>query len=305
MYLYQINYPQYEKQICFLEMKALFDDEIKDPLFFHWRDVDEGRSVFIKWKINILYQDDQFERLCQKLRQAQLYYEDFKVQYIKNATNHIDYKETLLICKTLAECMDGSCDMHKPKIIFAITKIHQQWIFGIYHQNNEAWRKHDDKPFTYSYSLSVRDARTCLNILMGQQLHKTLVDPCCGIGTVVLEALSMNINVKGYDINREVVRQAQKNLAYYQYENVIACRDMHTLEDNFDCAFMDIPYGVYTPITRQQQVDLIMSCRRLCSRALIITFEPMDDVIMKANFKILQRVQVSKQRFTRYIYVLD
>lgn len=305
MYLYQMNYPQYEQEICALEMNALFGDVIKDKLFFHAKNVDEGRSIFIKWKIDILYQDTCYEDLCQKLREAQLYYEDFKIQYIKNETCHMDYKKTLMICKDMAECMDGSCDMHHPKLVFAITKVKDQWVFGFYHQNNETWRKHDDKPFTYSYSLSVRDARTCLNILMGQELHKTLVDPCCGIGTVVLEALSMNIDVKGYDINREVVRQAKKNLMYYQYQDVIECRDMHTLEEHFDCAFMDIPYGVYTPVTRQQQVDLIKSCRRLCNRALIITFEPMDNVMLDAGFSMIQKARVIKQRFTRYIYVLD
>ncbi|MDD3148073.1 MAG: hypothetical protein PHD82_12265, partial [Candidatus Riflebacteria bacterium] len=66
------------------------------------------------------------------------------------------------------------------------------------------------KPNSNSHSLKARTAKALVSIAIGDELNCSLVDPCCGVGTVVIEAISMQINVKGYEINPLVARKAEK-----------------------------------------------------------------------------------------------
>lgn len=62
--------------------------------------------------------------------------------------------------------------------------------------------KYDDKPNTFSNSLDIRLARTLINIAGENDQTKTMIDPCCGMGTVVLEGLALGYSIKGFDISR-------------------------------------------------------------------------------------------------------
>ena len=52
-------------------------------------------------------------------------------------------------------------------------------------------------------------------------------DPCCGIGTILVEALSMDINIVGRDINHFVVRS-----------------DIAGVERHYDVAILDMPFSL-------------------------------------------------------------
>lgn len=191
--------------------------------------------------------------------------------------------------------------MQHPETIFAITKINDQWIFGIYH-DDMIWSLRYDKPHSYSHSLNVRDARTLVNIAVGNRNNLTIVDPCCGIGTVVLEALSMGLNIRGFDINRDVSYQARLNLEHFGYDPlVIEKKDMHEIKEFYDVAIMDIPYGVYSPFTYEQQVSLIQATRSFTNQLLLVSHISMDKELKKMGYEIIDQCTIIKGQFKRYI----
>ncbi|MEG0367011.1 MAG: hypothetical protein RR585_09265, partial [Coprobacillus sp.] len=199
-YLYIYNYSPHEKQLCELEFKQIFHQSMTSKYYFTNQLFEYTRSPFIKGRLDILDSSDIFQDILDHIIEKQMIYYDFKVIYLKNEITHVDYQESLQKCRDIAHPIEGSVNMQEPKVIFAITKIEKTWYFGIW--NNEAlWNLQYEKPHSYSHSLNLRDARAIVNIAVGNDTQKTIVDPCCGIGTVVLEALSMGLHVKGYDIN--------------------------------------------------------------------------------------------------------
>ena len=132
-----------------------------------------------------------------------------------------------------------------------------------------------------------------------------LIDPCCGVGTVIIEALSMGINVKGYEINKKIAENAQKNLEFFGYENVITSGDMHNIEEKYDVAIIDMPYGLFTATTLEKQTALIKTARRITKKLVIVTFEDMDKHIIEAGFDIINKSYVSKGKFKRYINICE
>ena len=64
-----------------------------------------------------------------------------------------------------------------------------------------------------------------------------------------------------------------------------------------------MPYGLFTPITKEEQVAIINSARRITNRLIIVTFEDMSEVIKKSGFNIIDTGHVAKGKFKRYISV--
>lgn len=300
-YLYIYNYPPHERLLCEMEFRRIFQTEMKSKYYFTNQFFDYTRSVFIKGRLDIMIATKCFKDIVSFLEKEKLCYYDFKVMYLKNEVTHVDYQESLEKCRQIAFPIDGSVDMQNPKVIFAITKMNEMWYFGIYH-DDALWSLRYEKPHSYSHSLNIRDARTLVNIAVGNDLSLKIVDPCCGIGTVVLEAMSMGIDIEGYDINRDVSYQARKNLEHFGYDSlVIQKQDMRSLKKTYDVAIMDIPYGVYSPFTYQQQLELIQSVKRLAPSLVLVSHVLMNQELESIGYIIKDQAMIQKGSFQRYI----
>lgn len=300
-YLYIYNYSPHEQDLCEMEFRRIFHEDMKTKYYITTQDFNHTRSGYIRGKLNILYESSCFDEIVTFIEQQKYCYYDFKVIYLKNEISHVPYQESLEKCKRVTLPIAGSVNMHHPRVIFAITKIHQQWYFGIY-EDNRVWNEHGNKPHSYSHSLALRDARAVVNIAIGQDLSKTIVDPCCGIGTVVLEGLSMKANIVGFDINKYVAYQARLNLEHYGYDPLLIQRqDMKTLTQKYDVCILDIPYGVYSPFTYQQQCELLEKTSDLAKELVLVSHISMNEKLEDIGYHIEDQAMIQKGSFQRYI----
>jgi tRNA G10 N-methylase Trm11 len=306
-YLYVCNYPPEQEQLCLLEFKYLFKQSWQSKYHITDIDISIDQSAFIKAKIDIFVIDTDLSKAIKDLTMLYLYYEDFKIIYFKNDITHVNYQQSLSWCKDVSWAVEGTVNMAKPKHVLAITKIKDQYIIGYYHHGVPTWKKHDDKPYTFSNSLDIKLARTLVNIASENKHSCTLVDPCCGMGTVVLEGLALGLDMEGFDISREISYQARQNLTYYNYDPYLINKvSIHDLDKHYDVAIIDMPYNLYTPITYEEQCAIITSARKICSRLVIVTHEDMTKEINQGGFLILDVCTLQKfthTSFTRYIYV--
>lgn len=63
-------------------------------------------------------------------------------------------------------------------------------------------------------------ARMMIN-LAGLEQGSLIIDPFCGSGTVLLEALNMGYQVKGFDKEQSAINQVENNLIWYQQRYVL------------------------------------------------------------------------------------
>lgn len=162
-------------------------------------------------------------------------------------------------------------------------------------------------PIPFSNSLDIRLARTLINIAGENDISKTIIDPCCGMGTVVLEGLALGYSIKGFDISRDISWKARCNLNHFGFDGMLITKDdINKHQGHYDVAIIDIPYNLYTPITYQEQCAIIQSARRLCDKLVLVSYEKMDQEIKEASFEIKDRILRKKTelvKFGRYIYV--
>ncbi|MBI9096222.1 MAG: SAM-dependent methyltransferase [Sphaerochaeta sp.] len=302
-YFYVINYPLQEKELCLMEMKSLFDKDIPKKYFFSSRSIDPSRSPFIKLRISILYTASSLEELVQILSVEKMTCANFKFARFKVEEGQLDYATWIHSVTELGRVIQGEVDMKNPSIQLGITIIDDRWIFGIYERNESPWEKHNLKPYTNSNSLETRTARAVVNIAVGQQIQTRLVDPCCGIGTVVLEALSLAIPVTGYEISWTIANQAKQNVSYFGYDRCIIKGDMHEITEKYDVAILDLPYGLFSHVTDKQQKSIIHASRHITEKLILITCVDMDEEITCAGFTIVDCCTVTKGTFVRYVRV--
>jgi len=304
-YFYLINFSQQEKELCQLEMKYIFNSIPEGKYILSNIDTNPTRSPFIKEKISILFSANSIEELVEMVIDNKISYEDFKVIYLKSGNCDVDYKERLKSVSAIGYVVTGEPSIHNPKIIIGISKINDRWILGIYDKNDFKWHIHDRKPYSYSNALSLKVAKTLVNIAVANNYEIKLVDPCCGIGTVVIEALDLGINIKGYEINELIAENAQRNLEFFGFENVIKQKDMHTIEEKFDVAIIDMPYGIFTPTTVEKQNELIKSVAKFSKKLILVTITDMDEILKAEKFNIVDKCSVNKNNFKRFITVCE
>jgi tRNA (guanine10-N2)-dimethyltransferase len=303
MNIYTINFSKFLADLCRLEMKVLFNHVGDEKVIFSERAIKPSRSPFIKEKLAVIYEGDTLDSLITQVVANHFSAERFKVIYQRIEGENEDYQERLRSGRELGTVISGEADIRNPAVTFGVTSVKGRWYFGTYEKNDYSWHHHDNKPKTYSSSLNFRVARALVNIGVGWDTSLSLIDPCCGVGTVLVEACSMGINARGYEINKPVAFNAKDNLSFFGYEDVVIEGDMHTIEDHYDVAIVDIPYGLYQAVTAAEQLEIIRTTRRIANRMVLVTFENMDDMIRQSGFEIIEKTQVLKEKMVRWVHV--
>ena len=303
-YLYLLKYPPNEKELCQMEMRALFDLTPIADHFFSERMIPAGRSVFIKYRLEIIEAADSFAALDAKIKKGAYRFEKFKMLYLPIKGEELHYQDWLQQIRQLADTLDGSFDLHAPKQYLGMTYTKGKWYFGKVDVDNQSWSRFQDKPNTYSMSLSARDARILVNLAVREDYSKTLVDPCCGVGTIVLDGLGQGLDIEGYEIKKNIAYRARQNLVHYDFErDRIKPMDMHLVTKHYDVALLDIPYGYYAPITHDEQLALLQGCHRMTNELVLVTMVRMDAELTSVGYTIVDHASAIKMKFQRHVYL--
>ena len=115
----------------------------------------------------------------------------------------------------------------------------------------------------------------------------------------------MGVDITGYEINPQIACNAKENLKALNYDIKIVKGDMNNINNKYDVAIIDLPYGLFTKTTREEQINIIKKSRDISKEAVIISSENMDKIIENQGFKIIDRGYVTKNNFKRYITVCN
>jgi tRNA G10 N-methylase Trm11 len=305
-YLYTFACHEDEADLCRLELRTLFGAEPSDGYIESSLPIAPTRSPFIKQRVSLLFTGRSPAEIAQQVVELELNGATFKVIYIEIELGHAlenDFEQKRSIEREIGWNIRGKAEMRKPERVFAIMRLGQLWLFGECTSNQAAWLKHQKKPQNYSTALNTRVARAVANIAIPDPRGVKAVDPCCGIGTVLIEALSMGIDMVGYDLNPLAVMGARSNLAHFGYEGSVTIGDMRAIEGSYDAAILDLPYNLCSVISPVDQLKMLQSTRSFARRAVIITTEAIDSLIIRAGFEIIDRCLVKKGTFSRQIIV--
>ncbi len=301
-YLYLISQRLEYIELCAMEMRHIFGKTSNSNYHLTNDLIDISRSPFIKGKVTILYIEDSIETIEQKMIKDDLFYDNYKIHFEK--FDIVPYKTRLESMRTLGFTITGNFSFIDPDVEFVITKIEGYWIFGKLDKNPNTWVQRRQKPYSYSHSLNVKVAKAVLNIAIGNNFDLKVIDPCCGIGTVVTEGRAAGIDITGYEINPLVKQHCNINLKHFGFEPDVSKTDMLETTKHFDVSILDLPYGHTSEISQEEQIALMRKTKEISDKSVIITMDDMSELMTSIGFKIIDQCKIKKSNsFTRYVTV--
>lgn len=305
MFIYNINFYEGEGTLCNTEIKHIFGIIPDKKFFFTDNCIDVNRSPFVKSCLKIILAANSYEEMIIKIHDNNIYYDGFKVKHLDYA-HHTEYKIKREIESSIGFVIGGFANIHKPDITLGITNINEKWYLGEYTLNEGQWHHHNNKPHQYSNALPTLIARALVNIAVGTNMECNVVDPCCGSGTVIIEALSMGIKITGYDNNFKMVQGAKRNLEFFGYNDVIHESNICSVDEHFDISIIDLPYNLFSETTEANQIKIIKNAARISDKMLLVTTVDMDSYIIEAGFSIIEKSYVDKGcKFRRLITLCE
>ncbi|MEO4054421.1 RNA methyltransferase [Solibacillus sp. CAU 1738] len=308
-YLYTYAWQNDEEELCKLEMRALFSFDVASNILQSPRKIEPSRSPFIRSRLDVLYEANEISEIAHFARSLDLDGATFKVfclnKFAIGDIEKIQQHARQQVEREIGLNIQAEPDLYNPEIAFGIVWHKERWYFGYYVEGEAVWLKHQQKPEMYSTALSTRVARAIANIAIPDPASVKAIDPCCGIGTVLVEALSMNMNIVGRDINPLVVKGARTNIAHFGLHGDVQKGDITQNTDSYDVAIIDMPYNLFTHISTDSQFAIIKAARRIATKVVLVTIETMDDFVNEVGFTIIDRCVVKKGTFERQVLVCE
>ncbi|WP_239712642.1 RNA methyltransferase [Paenibacillus sp. 19GGS1-52] len=294
-----------EVSLCQMELRCLFGQEVSSSIFASELEIDVSRSPFIKERIDVWYAGDNLSEIYTQVEQVEVNGMTFKAIFVKtndlSPADKIEYDERRVIEREIGLHIEGAADVNHPQLVYGIVTLGGRWYFGTYHKNKATWFRHMKKPRSYSIALSTRVARAAANIAVPQPTGIRVIDPCCGIGTVMVEALSMEMDIVGRDINPQIAAGARTNIEHFGFTAEVTLGDIADITEHYDAAIVDMPYNLYSRITPEEQLSILVNARRITDRIVIVAIEAMDEMITEAGFTIIDRCVAKKGLFSRHL----
>lgn len=171
-------------------------------------------------------------------------------------------------------------------------------------------RQPDLKPYFRPGVILPKFARALVNI---SEVNKgnLLLDPMCGVGTILVEGGLMGVKVFGGEVFPEIVMGCKKNLDFYGIPVNLVKSDVKALpikDESFDAIVTDFPYlrssKSYGEIENLyiESINEFLRVLKTRKRAVIVSNLDIEDFLtgFKIEGKVLQRIHGT---LTRRIYI--
>lgn len=253
-----------------------------------------------------LVEAESLRGLVEGVRAARITEGPFLIEYLRLG-RHPDKTHSLEATRIVADALAGWPDLNAPAVRFAIIETPTRFYF-----TRERFRvpRPDPSPYTarpwgYSAALSNELAITAVSLVA--EAGQTLVDPTCGSGTIIYEALNRGIDAWGYDMHWRWAAGTRENLAHFglkpppHRERFASVADAREVEFEADAVAANLPYGRRT-ITSEEKLEAIL--RNVRPRARRFVFFSGDSIIPlmeRIGYQDIEEVDLSKgparQRF--------
>ncbi len=308
-HLYSFTWKNDEYELSRLEMRTFFNFDVAGNVLISEQKIEPSRSPFMRERLDIWAQGETIEALVEFAKGLQFGDKTFKIHCLNNSNDAVEPKLNRTVrnelMRAIGMAIDAEPDFTNPDVILGIVLYNDVYYLGELVHGESVWLTHMKKPEMYSTALSTRDARAIVNIAVPFPEGLKVIDPCCGIGTVLVEAMSMGIPIEGRDMNKRVVWGSCINLRHFGYEPNVEIGPIEEANEGYDVAIIDMPYNLFTHISKELQQSIILNARRIAKRVVIVTIESMDKEIANANLKIIDQAIVKKGVFERQVLICE
>jgi tRNA G10 N-methylase Trm11 len=258
------------------------------------------QAAYVRTGMRIIAHGPTLDDLLEAVTQADFAADDFRIEFCSLAReNRIPSKQTIL---ALADAILFYPNLDHPRHRFLLIEREDGLWFGeILSECSHTYRTHATKPYNISSSLPSRMSRALVNLVI-PQAH-SLLDPCCGTGSILLEAQALGIKAYGVDQNKRMVGMARENLAYFGYDAEVEYADARTCQQTADALVTNLPYGRFLDANETLIRTILERGRKLAPVAVYVTEHDIREWLAAAGYRDIIGHTVSKHDgFVRFVH---
>ncbi len=302
MYAYIIVSPQYYNELAAAEFHAFTGCEPEGRIGFAPYAVDISRAALISTCIEIRAQGASLDELCTNMRLNGLAWDGFRIEpFCPSIGLKLGSVAPVI---AVANAITGRPNLSAPRVTIGLIAMPGYWAAGpVVKTYSPDWTAHENRPNFFSASLPTRFSRAMVNIVASP--GDSLIDPCCGVGVALIEALATGVNAVGCDINPRMCGLAAENLIALGFpQRVFAC-DARQLAGHWDAAVIDLPYGRNTRLTEGLYGQILQRLRLIATRIAVIAARELDDALSNdLGLRVVRHVHVKKNAMTRHLHIV-
>lgn len=300
-FVYTLGGNEDDRELARAEMWALAGCEAQGRVGRGVVACDISRATYVGMCAETMSRAATLEELCARVDGMGLESEGFCIEVIKQAPRPAEGSPE--IARRVADAMRGAPDLDAPRERFVVLCREGEWELGrVLSRSRRGYRRQSGRPHNFSLSLSVRHARALVNLVAAP--GDRLLDPCCGVGTCLVEARLMGVRAVGCDISRPAAFAAAANLAHFGLEAPVAVADARCIGGTFDAAVLDFPYGHSSTVSEGLYGEILNHVAPRVLRIGAVTGGEAEELFAELSLDVLRRAHVRCNRLVRHFYVL-
>ena len=206
----------------------------------------------------------------------------------------------------LALQINGDISYDQPQVRFQlIESAERYYLTRLVHIPTWSKPSYAQRPNAYSAAISSELAALAINAV--SQVGDSIIDPTCGSGTIVYEALQRGRRAKGYDHKWSWVIGARENLEAFGYSSIpdkkrfIAHGDARELYDSAQVVIANLPYGRVIDIDMSRLESILKRLKDCAQSFAFFSGQDLSQVLAKLNYTEIKSlnltIQASHQRY--------
>ena len=263
--------------------------------------VDVERAAYVTTCAELLAHGPCPEALAQQLAVTRPTFERFRVTLLTLPPRPKINSQRAIV--EVAKHVYGTVDLRTPLSELLLVGTQAEWHFGrVVSRTARSYAAHEHKPHQFSSALPARVSRAMVSL--AARPGDTVVDPCCGIGSILLEAWAAGMRAVGGDLNPKLAGMTRANLRHFGRPPWVCVADAGRPWTRADAVVTDFPYGRQSPRTPQLYERLLGNFPLLARRLVLVTAADVGGLLDEAGYDVLRAVGVPKHDgFTRRVYV--
>ena len=258
------------------------------------------QAAYVRMGLRRIAHAPTFDKLLEAIRQAAPQMPDFRIEAM-TLSGRFPLPEMQAVIAAADQILfypNLKAPKHRLLLVAQNTGF---WLGEILVEPAQDYARHSDKPYHVSSSLPARIARALINLVTPPA--RSLVDPCCGTGSILLEAHALGLEAHGADYNPKIMSMARRNLEHFGYVPAVDYADARAWSRTADALVTDLPYGRRLEPADAILPDILAHTVRLAPVAVYVAGDDISRNLAVAGYREIEVLRIIKHNnFIRYVH---
>lgn len=263
-----------------------------------------SRAAYLRFGARAIAHAETLDELLAQISSSRFPTEDFRIELTRlSDAPKLSKTSELETIIAVADAMDAYPNLKSPTHRFALViRKEGLWFGEIVAEPDRSWERHDGKPYRTSSSLPSRLSRALVNLI--SKPGEVVLDPCCGTGSILLEAVAIGATAHGADNNPRMVGMSRANLAHFGYSATVEFADARVWARRGDAVVTDLPYGKNSLTTEENLRGILNHAATLAPKGVFVAGADISDWLTAAGYGDVRVYSAAKSTgFVRHVHV--